>query len=254
MTKFNDRYFQRLEQFAAICDRRGLVLVQQMYFQHNILEAGAHWADFPWRSANCLQETGFPEPPPYENRKRIFMADEFYDVSHPVRRKMHELYIRHCLDTLGGHTNVVFQNGEEFTGPLPFVQFWLDTIAAWQKETRTKVKVSLSCTKDVQDAILQDTARASLVSIIDIKYWWYTANGGVYDPKGGTSLSPRQQYRDWKGSKSRSEESVSRMVADYRTKYPDKVITLSFEGHAGTWQASPKGTNKTNANGAGGNE
>ena len=65
------------------------MLVQQMYFQHNVLEAGAHWADFPWRPANCLQETGFPEPPPYVGGKRVFMAEAFYDVTHPVRRELH---------------------------------------------------------------------------------------------------------------------------------------------------------------------
>ena len=69
LTQFNPWYFARLKQFADLCDRKGLVLVQQMYFQHNVLEAGAHWADFPWRPANCLQETGFPEPPPYENKQ-----------------------------------------------------------------------------------------------------------------------------------------------------------------------------------------
>jgi len=73
LTKFNPWYFARLKSFADLCDRKGLVLVQQTYFQHNILEAGAHWADFPWRPANCLQATGFPEPPPYVNKKRVFM-------------------------------------------------------------------------------------------------------------------------------------------------------------------------------------
>jgi hypothetical protein len=65
-----------------------------MYFQHNILEAGAHWVDCPWRPANNLNATDFPEPPPfrdsdgrepptYEAGKRIFMAEQFYDVTHP---------------------------------------------------------------------------------------------------------------------------------------------------------------------------
>ena len=80
---------------------RGWSSCSRCYFQHNILEAGAHWADFPWRPANCLQDTGFPEPPPYAGNKRIFMAEAFYDVSHPVRRGLHRRYIRHCLDVLG---------------------------------------------------------------------------------------------------------------------------------------------------------
>src|SRR5262249_2574442 len=156
------------------CQRQGIVLVQQMYFQHNILEAGAHWADFPWRPANCLQPSGFPEPPEYVGKKRVFMADSFYDVTHPVRRELHRNYIRHCLDVLGEKPNVVFQIGEEFPGPLHFVQFWLDTAAEWSRERgrpeqSCRVLVGLSCTKDVQDAILADPQRAPLISVIDIK-------------------------------------------------------------------------------------
>jgi hypothetical protein len=233
LTKFNPWYFARLKAFADLCGRKGLVLVQQMYFQHNVLEAGGHWADFPWRPANCLQETGFPEPPPYAGDKRVFMAAAFYDVSHPVRRDLHRRYIRHCLDVLGGCPNVVFQTGEEFTGPRHFVEFWLDTVAEWQQETGKKVLVGLSCTKDVQDAVLADPKRAPLVSVIDLKYWWYTSRGGVYDPKGGEDLSPRQQLRAWEGDKGRSAESVARAVREYRTKFPAKAVTVSHDGGYG---------------------
>ncbi len=233
LTKFNPWYFGRLKRFAELAGQKGLVLTQQMYFQHNILEAGAHWADFAWRPANCLQETGFPEPPEYVGGKRVFMADAFYDVSHPVRRDLHRRYIRHCLDTLGGCPNVIFQTGEEFTGPRAFVEFWLDTIAEWQKEKGRTVCVGLSCTKDVQDAILADAKRAALVSVIDLKYWWYTADGGLYDPKGGENLAPRQQLREWKGSKSRSDASVARAVREYRLKFPEKAVTVSLDGASG---------------------
>jgi hypothetical protein len=236
LTRFNPWYFARLKEFADACGRTGRVLVLQMYFQHNILEAGAHWADFPWRPANCLQATGFPEPPDYAGGKRVFIAEAFYDVSHPVRRDLHRRYIRHCLDVLGDCPNVIFQTGEEFTGPLGFVQFWLDTVVEWQKETGKKVTLGLSATKDVQDAILADPARAPLIGVIDLKYWWYTANGAVYDPKGGENLAPRQQVREWKGSKSRSAGSVARTVREYRTKYPEKAVTVSLDGDFG-WAA-----------------
>jgi hypothetical protein len=233
LTKFNPWYFARLKEFADHCDRKGLVLVVQMYFQHNLLEAGAHWADFPWRPANCLQETGFPEPPPYANNKRVFLAEAFYDVEHPARRPLHRAYIRHCLDVLGGNSNVLFLTGEEFTGHLAFVRFWLDTIAEWEKEKGRKVLVGLSCTKDVQDAVLEDPARGPRVSVIDLKYWWYTAGGELYAPKGGESLSPRQQLRQWKGIKSRSNASVARMVREYRLRYPDKAVLCSLDGADG---------------------
>ena len=233
LTKFNPWYFGRLTEFADLAQRKGLVLVQQMYFQHNILEAGAHWADFPWRSANNRQGTGFPEPPPYENKKRILMAEAFYDITHPVRRELHRAYIRHCLDVLGTKPNVIFQTGEEFTGPLTFVQFWLDTITEWEKEHSRKVLIGLSCPKDVQDAILADPVRGPHIRVIDMKYWWYTANGGVYNPPSNQNLAPRQQYREWQGGKTRSEASVARQVSEYRTKYPDKAIVCSLDGANG---------------------
>lgn len=229
LTKFNPWYFGRLKAFADQCDRRGLVLLHQMYFQHNLLEAGAHWADFPWRPANCLQATDFPEPPPYVNRKRIFMAEAFYDVTHPTRRALHRAYIRKCLHTLGDNTNVIFCTGEEYTGPLAFVQFWLDTIAEWQRETGKKILVGLSCTKDVQDAILTDPLRGPRVAVIDLRYWWYTAKDSLYAPQGGQSLAPRQQLREWQGSKTRSSAGIARQVREYRDRYPDKAVLASFD-------------------------
>jgi hypothetical protein len=230
LTAFNPWYFARLDEFAGHCDRKGLLLLHEAYFQHNILEAGAHWADFPWRPANCLQDTGFTEPPPYVNKKRIFMADDFYDVSHPVRRALHRLYIRKCLDALGGHPNVLFLTGEEYTGPLEFVRFWLDTVTDWERETGKDVLVGLSATKDVQDAILADPSRCAAVSVIEMKYWWYAADGSAYAPAGGENLAPRQQIREWKGAKGRSAEQTARQVREYRDRFPDKAILCAHDG------------------------
>ncbi len=224
LTAFNPWYFGRLARVATLCDRKGLALIQQCYFQHNILEAGAHWADFPWRPANCLQETGFPEPPPYAGNKRIFMAEAFYDVTHPVRRTLHRLFIRKCLDSLGDHPNVIFVTGEEYTGPLEFVRFWIDTIVEWERETGKDVLIGLSCTKDVQDAILADPDRSRAVSVIEMKYWWYAADGSLYAPEGGQNLSPRQHWREWHGNKQSAGAQTARQVRAYRNRYPDKAI------------------------------
>jgi hypothetical protein len=229
LTAYNPWYFARLDEFAGHCDRKGLLLLHEAYFQHNILEAGAHWADFAWRPANCLQPTGFPEPPPYQNKKRVFMADAFYDVTHPVRRDLHRRYIRKCLDVLGAHPNVVYLTGEEFTGPLPFVQFWLDTVAEWERETGKDVLIGLGATKDVQDAILADPKRGPAVSVIELKYWWYASNGSLYAPAGGQNLAPRQQLREWKGARGRSAAQTARQIREYRDRYPDKAILCADE-------------------------
>jgi hypothetical protein len=229
LTKYNPWYFSRLKQFADLCDRRGLILIHQDFFQHNILEAGAHWASCPWRSANNINQTGFPEPPPYAGDKRIFMAEQFYDVTNSTRAAIYRAYIRKCLDTFADNSNVIHLTSAEFTGPLHFMQFWLDCIAEWEKETGKHPIIGLSCTKDVQDAILADPVRSKIVSVIDIRYWWYQADGKLYAPKGGQNLSPRQLERVFK-PKSQSSDSVAREVREYRQKYPDKAVIDSTEG------------------------
>ena len=226
LTKYNPWYWGRLKEFAALSEEKGLVLLHHNYFQHNILEAGAHWADFPWRSANNINDTGFPEPPPYAGNKRIFMDELFYDVNHPVRRALHRLYIRKCLENFGDNSNVIQLTSAEFTGPLEFVRFWLDTIIDWEQETGHKPLIGLSCTKDVQDAILADPVRSRVVSVIDIRYWWYQANGELYAPQGGLHLAPRQFERIYKPGPS-SFDQVFRAIREYRSKFPDKAILYS---------------------------
>jgi hypothetical protein len=226
LTKYNPWYWSRLKQFADLCDERGLVLFHENYFQHNILEAGAHWADFPWRSANNINNTGFPEPPPYAGDKRIFMAEQFYDVSQPTRRALHHAYIRKCLDNFATNSNVIQFTSAEFTGPLSFVQFWLDTIAEWKRETGRHPLVALSCTKDVQDSILNDPTRKEAVDVIDFRYWWQTERG-LFAPKGGQNLAPRQFERQWKGGRP-TDLDLARMTVEYRRGFPTQSVICDF--------------------------
>ena len=227
LTKFNPWYWKRLESFAAICDQRGLVLFNENYFQHNIIEAGAHWVDCPWRTANNINHTSFPEPPPFAGDKRIFMAEQFYDVSDPAYRVLHRNFIRQNLDNFTNHANVIQFTSAEFTGPLAFEQFWLDTIRDWKNDTGQKLLVALSCPKNVQDAILADPQRSAVVDIICFRYWWQT-DRGLFAPDGGKNLSPRQFERLWKGG-TPSDLNLAAMAAEYRQKFLDKVVIASGE-------------------------
>ncbi len=230
LTKFNPWYWLRLREFADLCDQRGLVLFHENYFQHNILEAGAHWADFPWRSANNINHTGFPEPPPYAGDKRIFQAELFYDVTHPVRRELHRRFIRQCLDNFTNNANVIQFTSAEFTGPLPFVEFWLDTIAEWERETGRHPLVALSCTKDVQDAVLADAKRSAIVDVIVFRYWW-VSDKGTYAPPGGKNLAPRQFDRLFHGG-TPGDLNLASMAAEYRARFPAKpVMAVSEQGY-----------------------
>jgi uncharacterized protein DUF6298 len=253
LTKYNPWYWSRLREFAEVADRRGVVLFHQNYFQHNILEAGAHWADCPWRSANNINSTGFPEPPPYAGDKRIFQAELFYDVTNSVRRDLHRRYIRKCLDNFATNANVIQFTSAEFTGPLRFVQFWLDTVDAWETDrgyrrpsstargsdrrgltaNAMKPLIALSATKDVQDAILADAKRGAVVDVIDFRYWWRT-DKGEFAPPGGKNLAPRQFERQWRGGRP-TDVNLARMAAEYRAKYSTKALICDFDSAGWAW-------------------
>ncbi len=228
LEKPNPWYWDRLRQFATLADEAGVLLYHQHYFQHNLLEAGAHWSDCPWRTANNVNDPGFPEPPPYISDKRIFQAHLFYDVTHPERRRLHQQYIRQGLENFADTHNVIHFTGAEYTGPLSFMQFWVDTIRDWESETGKHAWVALSCTKDVQDAILADPLRAPTIDIIDIRYWSYVDNGGLYAPPGGKNLAPRQHQRRNRAGKI-SNAAIARSVDEYRERYPDKAVLYKGE-------------------------
>jgi hypothetical protein len=229
LTKFNDWYWSRLARFADLAEPKGQLLINQQYFQHNIIEAGAHWASSPWRSANNINQTGFPEPPPYAGDKRIFMAEQFYDVSNPARRKLHQGFIRKSLENFENNSNVIQLTSAEYTGPLHFTQFWLDEVQKWENETGKTGIIGLSATKDVQDAILNDVKRAKTVDAIDIRYWYYKEDGTAYAPEGGKNLAPRQHARKMETGKE-TDDQVYRAVREYREKYPNKIILYSTNG------------------------
>ena len=224
LTKPNRWYWSRLNQFAQQASAKNILLFNEHYFQHNILEAGAHWVDCPWRPVNNVNGTDFPEPVPFAGDKRVFMAEQFYNEQDPVLRPLHRQYIRMCLEQTKDQPNVIHSISAEYTGPLHFTRFWLQTVAEWEAETGRHPLVALSCTKDVQDSILADPVLSKVVDIIDIRYWHYNTKG-LWAPEGGHNMAPRQWMRKMKVGKTGFEEAY-RAVREYRERYPEKAVTF----------------------------
>jgi len=237
LTRPNQWYWSRMKEYATQAQQNGKLLFNQHFFQHNILEAGAHWVDCPWRSANNINQTDFPEPVNFAGDKRIFVAEMFYDVNHPHRLKLYENYIRQHLNAFADNPNVVHLISAEYTGPLAFVQFWLRVIADWEKETGKNALVALSTTKDVQDAILADNQLNAVVDIIDIRYWHYGKEGSLYAPQGGKQLAPRQHARLTKVP-GVDFNAVYRAVSEYKNHFPQKMVCYSGPDYPGqSWAA-----------------
>ena len=233
----NPWYWSRIAGFCERADAAGLYLVSEHYLQHNIIEEGAHWADYPWRSANNVNDLGFAEETYYQADKRVFMAEQFYDVEHNARlAAYHRRYIRQQLDAVAPYRNVIHHIGTEYTGPLHFMRFWLDCIAEWERDHGQDVYVMLSATKDVQDAILADPAYRKLVDVIDIRQWSRNADGSLYAPEGGVNLAPRQYSRLLDKPVQSGNDAVWHQVAGYRLDYPGiAVVSNAGRAEGGAW-------------------
>ena len=220
LTKFNPWYFARVKEFADLADTHGRVLYHNFYFQHALQETRAHYVDFPWRPVNCVQATDLPDENP--------AANAFYATAHPVRRDLHRRYIRHCLDVLKDNTNVVYGLDREYSGPRSFVEFWLDTIAEWQRDTGKKVFISLEVPKAQLDALLADPIRRPLLAAIDFHHWSYRADGSLFAIAGGLNLAPREQHTRAAAlpNQPRAGGAMQRYRAlrEYRDAFPDLVL------------------------------
>ena len=134
--------------------------MHENYFQHNILEAGAALGRLSLAAREqCERHRACRSRRPISATSGSSWRPLFYDVSDPRRRALHRGYIRQCLDNFADCTNVIQLTSAEFSGPLEFTQFWLDTIIEWQREKNRDVVVGLSAPKNVQDAILADPLR-----------------------------------------------------------------------------------------------
>lgn len=222
LTKLNPWYISRIKELAQKGAQNGLMVINRHYFQHNILEAGAHWVDCPWRPVNNINGTVFPEPVPFVGDKRVWVAEYFYDIDNAAMRRLHKQYIMNMLDAFADQPNVIHSIGEEYTGPYHFTKFWLQTVAEWEAKTGKHALVALSCNKDVQDSILQDPELRKVVDIIHIEQWYY-AQKGLYAPEGGKNLAPRQYQRRLRPGKI-NYDGFEEKLSEYRKAYPDKAI------------------------------
>ena len=239
LTKFNSWYFDRSREFARLCEQHGLVFYHNLYNTHNLLESQAHWVDFPWRPTNCINDIGLPDFPPLDANNAIHLADQFYNADHPVRRALHRAYIRHNLDQIGDSPNVIFSLAFQFSGPLGFQQFFLDTVAEWEAETGHHLKVALITSKDITDASLADPVRAAHVAVVDMRYWQTQPDGTLWAPRGHCNRSFREMTSEQFGPEYGDDPPPTtplrmyQQVREYRERCPDKAI-VAWHGGAGS--------------------
>ena len=166
------------------------------------------------------------------------VANEFFSVDYPPLRKLHHDYIFHVLDELGDLPNVIFTVAYQFAGPLAFEQFFQDTVAEWEKLHNHHVRIALITGKNTTDAILSDPVRSKQIAVVDMRYWYYLADGALFAPEAGQNRA----FRDRSPAASATSTATSapqprrsrlyRQVREYRDRYPD-IAFVPMENGAG---------------------
>jgi hypothetical protein len=216
LTKFNPWFFQRLALMAEESQHRGAIFIVNLYMQHALLKNHAHYLDFPWRPQNTIQDTGLPDYMP--------AANAFYTS----RMDLHRLYIFKTLDTLKPYPGTLISLSGEYTGPLSFMEFFIDTVREWENKNDRDVRISLGATKDVLDTILADPVRSQLIDVLDLRYFWYHESGSLVAPPGGEEIigdfvmGTRRPYENTPGQ-------LYRLTREYRDAYPELPIIDQLE-------------------------
>lgn len=237
LTRYNPWYFQRERQFAIQASEAGLLVFYDLYNTHNTLEIEPHWIDFAWRPANNINQTGLPEPPPVRAFGRCDEANQFFNADSPRLRALHRAYILHTLDELGDLPNIIFGVAYQYAGPLAFQQFFQDTVREWEQEHHRQVRIALTTSKQITDAILADPVRSRQIAVVDMRYWEYRPDGTLFAPRAGENHAFRQLiseafpgYTDTPPFT--TPKMVYRQVREYRDRYP-QVALMPMEDGAG---------------------
>ncbi|HEY0042672.1 MAG TPA: DUF6298 domain-containing protein, partial [Flavisolibacter sp.] len=238
LSQYNPWFYNRTKEFAALAEKHRFVLYHSLYNTHNVLEIGAHWADYPWRPANNINQTGVPEPPPLEPNNRLHIANQTYSTEHAGQEKLHKDFILHVLDELGEYRNIIFNVSFQFAGPLSFQHFFIQTVDEWVEKNKKPVRLSLATSKDITDAILADPKLAKHVAVIDMRYWQYRPDGKLFAPPGGKNLAFREmigkEFRGYNDAPpATTPEQAYRQVREYRDRFPDKAIVAWHNGVTG---------------------
>ena len=235
LTRYNPWYFARHRAFAQKAAKAGIVVFYDLYNTHNVLEIGPHWMDSPWRPANNINDTGLPEPPPLDYDNRDNLGNRFFSTSYPPLRELHRAYIRHTLDILADQPNVIFGLAYQYAGPLSFEQFFLDTIAEWEREHGRQVRVALTTSKGITDAIMADPVRSKMISVIDMRYWQYQPDGTLFAPRAGIDSAFREQitaefpnYTDVPPPT--TERLAYKSIREYHDRYPRIALMPMVNG------------------------
>jgi len=239
LTRYNPYYFARQREFAAEAAQQGFVVFYDLYNTHNVLEIGPHWIDYAWRPANNINNTGLPEPPPLRVHGRSDEGNEFYSTAYAPLRELHRAYILHSLDEMGDQPNVIFGVAYQYAGPLEFEEFFQDTVHEWEQKHGKKVRIALTTSKQITDAILANPQRAAQVAMVDMRYWIYLPDGSLFAPKAGENHAFRELIaRTFPGYTDTppltTAQMVYKQVREYRDRYP-QIALMPMEAGAGPW-------------------
>src|SRR5690606_14684345 len=107
----------------------------------------------------------------------------------------------------------------QYSGPLAFQRYFLDTVAEWELRNGRSVRVMLTTSKETTASILTDPVRSRQIAVVDMRHWQYEPDGALAAPVAGQNIAFRQLIGG-DNPPATTPEQAYRQVREYRDRYP----------------------------------
>jgi hypothetical protein len=97
------------------------------------------------------------------------------------------------------------------------------------------VRLALTTSKDITDAIMNDPQRAPRIALIDLRYWQYRPDGSMWAPRGDQNRAFRELTTVQFGAQSDTPPPTTpllayRQVREYHDRFPDRALMSWHNG------------------------
>ncbi|MBI1850092.1 MAG: hypothetical protein HYR85_07085 [Planctomycetes bacterium] len=144
LTQFDPAFWSRLQDMIAANAASGRVLLLQMFDEVGLERGSNRWDHHPFNPSRNVNGLSLPG----NGRDAV---PEFYDVANSHLLALQDLYVRHLLLTVRNADNVILEIVNEYTGPTPWLQHWIDLVGtAEQTLGRNLLLTNMSCNASLQ--------------------------------------------------------------------------------------------------------
>lgn len=162
LSQWDERFWRRLREYLSDCQRRGIVVLLQIWDEPFLEHGSERWHFHPFNPGNHINHIeGLPVTEGHEKNFAVGVEDQFYDPDNPDLMRFQDALVARLLDeTAGRYDNVIYEIGNEMCmdsrhpHERRWQRHWIDLFRRYQREHNVKLLLS----NDTREAMFDDGA------------------------------------------------------------------------------------------------